>query len=294
VARRSESGQGTVEWIGLVLVVALAFLAIGAGVGLGVAGADVARAIAAKLVCAARLADTCDAEADALAVQYGADAAALVREHAPTIRYHDGVDYLPVDPDRCREPACASVSGLGDVWRTDERLPATAFTRVIDCRTEAVEIATSSGSDCSGDRAGRIYVQYWLYYPDSRTEPWGERGYHGDDWESLQVRIGTEVDGRASSHRSYNHGGGVRNWASDAGVLRKSGWGPYAGELHVGSASHAGHVDDDERGARSTPAERLRLVPIEPIGESIGGDHDYAVAPPWLKDVYFDPEATGT
>ena len=161
MARRSESGQGTVEWIGLVLVVALAFLAIGAGVGLGVAGADVARAIAAKLVCAARLADTCDAEADALAVQYGADAAALVREHAPTIRYHDGVDYLPVDPDRCREPACASVSRSGDIWRTDERLPATAFTRVIDCRTEAVEIATSSGSDCSGDRAGRIYVQYW-------------------------------------------------------------------------------------------------------------------------------------
>jgi len=293
VASAGERGQSTVEWVGLVLLVSLAILAAGAAAG-GVPGADLARAVASRLVCAVRVAGACERRTDALAAEYGAELAALAREHAPSIQLAAGADQLPVDHRDCREVACAAVSRSGSLWRTDEGLPATAFTRVIDCRPAAAGDGEAGGADCSGERAGRVYVQYWLYYPDSRTEPWGERGYHPDDWESLQVRIGATVDGRASSHHSYNYRGGIGNWASDAGISPKPGWGPYTGELHVASASHAGHVNGEGRGRRRVPGRRLRLVPIEPLGAAAGSDHDFAVTPPWLKPVYRDPEETGT
>jgi hypothetical protein len=291
---RGERGQGTVEWIALVLLVSLAIVVMGATLGVGVPGDGLARAIASKIVCAARLSEPCDGASEALTVEYGPEVAALVGEHAPTIHYQTGTEYLPVDHRDCREVACAAASGPGAVWRTRDGLPATAFTRVVDCRPGDVAHAGAEGADCSGKRAGRLYIQYWLYYPDSRTKPWGERGHHPDDWESIQVRIGREVDARASSHRSYNQRGGVRNWPTDAGVWRKSGWGPYDGELHVSAGSHAGHVRGERRGSRHTPAGRLRLVPIEPIGAESGEAHDFAVTPPWLKEVYRDPEAKGT
>jgi LmbE family N-acetylglucosaminyl deacetylase len=291
---RGERGQGTVEWIALVLLVAAAVVVLGAALGIGVPGAELARAIGTRIVCAVRLSGSCERASEALAAEYGPELAALVGEHAPTIHYRSGTEYLPVDHRECREVACAAAVGSGRVWRTREGLPATAFTRVIDCRPDRAPDAGADGADCSGKRAGKVYIQYWLYYPDSRTEPWGKRGYHPDDWESIQVRIGREVDARASSHRSYNHRGGVRNWPTDAGVWRRSGWGPYTGELHVSAGSHAGHVHGERRGSRHTPARRLRLVPIEPIGAESGEVHDFAVTPPWLKEVYRDPEAKGT
>lgn len=289
----NERGQGTIEWVGLVLLIPLAAFAAGAAVG-GVPGADLARAIAAKVACAARITAACGSGVDALTAEYGPELAALIRRHAPTIHLSGEADKLPVDHRRCREPGCASVPGSGAVWRSGEGLRATAFTRVVDCRRDAIEATEAAGADCSGERAGNVYVQFWLYYPDSRTEPWGERGYHPDDWESLQIRVGPEVDARASSHHSYNYRGGIRNWASDTGIRPKSGWGPYTGELHVTSASHAGHVRSARRGTRRVPARRLRLVPIEPIGAAAGRKHGFAVAPPWLKPVYRDPEETGT
>ncbi|HSI79951.1 MAG TPA: hypothetical protein VK919_04800 [Solirubrobacterales bacterium] len=288
-----ERGQGTVEWVGLVLLVSLAALAAAAAAG-GVPGAEVGRAIGSKLACAVRIGAACDPEADPLAAEYGPKVAAMLREHAPTIHLSGDADQLPVDHRRCREPACATASRSGRVSRTAAGLPATAFTRVVDCRPEAAERTESAGADCSGERAGNVYLQFWLYYPDSRTEPWGEWGHHRDDWESLQVRVGSRVDGRASSHRSYNYRGGIRNWASDAGIRPRPGWGPYTGELHVTSASHAGHVRSTRRGTRRVPARRLRLVPIEPLDAAAGSEHDFAVVPPWLKPVYTDPEETGT
>lgn len=286
----AERGQGSVEWVALVLLVSLALAAIVAVAAPGVPGADLARDVAAKLICAARLAGTCEARADELALEYGAEVAALLREHAPTIHYGAGAAQLPVDHRVCREPGCAETHAADDAWRSADGRRATAFTRVIDCRPSP----PPGDADCSGERAGRLYLQYWLYYPDSRTEPWGDRGYHPDDWESLQVRIDEGVEARASSHHSYNHRGGVRNWPSDTGVVPKSGWGPYAGQLHVGSGSHAGHVRGDGPGHRTVPSRRLRLVPIEPLGAQAGPRHAFAVTPPWLKEVYRDPEATGT
>ena len=69
----------------------------------------------------------------------------------------------------------------------------------------------AAGADCSGERAGKRYLQYWLYWPDSQTEPFGERGYHPDDWESFQVRIG-ETESR-----------GARKLASLLQLLRRRG-----------------------------------------------------------------------
>jgi hypothetical protein len=277
-----------------VLLVSLAIVALGAAIGPGPPGAELARAIASRIVCAVRLSGSCERSSHALAVEYGAEVAALIREHAPTIHFEEGAEYLPVDHRRCRRTACAFAAGSGAVWQTRRGLPATAFTRVIDCRPDAVDRADAPGATCSDGREGNVYVQYWLYYPDSRTEPWGERGYHPDDWESLQVRVGPQVDARASSHHSYNYTGGVRNWPSDAGVVKKSAWGPYTGELHVAAGSHAGRVKDPGRGSRYTPASRLRLVPIEPIGTAEGEAQGFAIAPPWRKEVYIDPEAKGT
>ena len=90
---------------------------------------------------------------------------------------------------------------------------------MIDCR----EDAPPSDADCSGARAGNLYLQYWFYYPGSATgegstplkgairkasSAVGKPTFHRDDWESFQVRI--EPNGRrlarASSHYGYGPG----------------------------------------------------------------------------------------
>jgi hypothetical protein len=178
----AERGQGTVEWIALVVLVSLAILVTGAAVGPSLPGAELARGLASKLVCAARVAGTCERGSEELAVEYGAEVAALIRQHAPTIRYRRGTAYLPIDHRSCRAVECASVSATGAAWQTDAGLPATAFTRVLDCRAESIGRSETEGLDCSGARAGKLYIQFWFYYPDSRTDPWGDAGFHPDDW----------------------------------------------------------------------------------------------------------------
>lgn len=282
------------EWVGLVLLVALAVAGFAAVVGVGLPGVDLARALGAKMVCAVGLSGS-GCEADPLAEAYGRDLAAQVREQAPHLLYEDGMLELPVDYRRCRRDPC-SIAGSpsGEVWKTDDGLPATAFVHVVDCRAESIEASEREGYECWGARAGHLYVQYWLYFPDSQTEPFGERGYHADDWESFQIRVGEQVDARASSHHSYNYDGGIENWPTDAGVWTKPGWGPYSPGYHVSAGSHAGHVEGEPGELRYTPASRLALVPIEPLGAAGGDDELFEVVPPWLKPVYTDPESEET
>jgi hypothetical protein len=219
---------------------------------------------------------------------------------------------LPVDFRRCRETSCGGGAGSGLVWRTRTGEPVVAFVHVIDCRAGAIGPSRASGFDCSGDRAGRVYLQYWLYYANSATlrgvPVAGQRGFHADDWESFQVRIGPsgEADARASSHYGYNYEGGARNWASDAGIgpLRAAtealglrphgGWGPDTGELFVSGGSHAGHAKGDDGITRLTPRGRLQLIPLEPIAVGDGGRYRFAIPPPWLKPVWSDPEVEGS
>lgn len=297
------------EWVGLLAVVALLLAGLVAA-GVRVPGGELARAVASRVLCAAALADRCGDE-PALIAAYGSDVGRLVREHMPTLFFERGSRALPVDFRSCRSSACADGSARGLVHATDAGLPVTAFVRAIDCRDDAAEASEEGGADCSGARAGNLYLQFWLYYVDSATlrgvPVAGERGYHLDDWESVQIRIGPDgtVDQRASSHHGYNHAQGIANAGSDSGIgpltdaaealgaRPRNGWGAETGMLVVSGGSHAGNAKGFPRFDRVTPAGRVHLVPLEPIVAEADA-YRFAVSPPWRKAVWDDPEASGT
>lgn len=292
----SERGQGTVEWIGTVLVVSILMLAMVAA-GVRVPGASLARALADRVLCAAALADSCGDE-PALIAAYGTEVGKLLRRHMPTLAFEEGSRALPVDFRRCRSPRCSDAEGEGVVHETDAGLPVTAFVHVIDCREGEAAQAEAAGADCSGERAGDLYVQYWTYYPDSATlrgvPVAGEKGYHADDWESVQLRFDSDgdVDQRASSHHGYNYLRSKGNWGSDAGVVSHDGWGPETRLLYVSGGSHAGNAAGFGEIDRFAPGRRVHLVPLEQIAGT--SPARFAVSPPWLKKVWFDPEYAGT
>lgn len=292
----SERGQGTVEWVATVLLVsALMLAAVAAGVR--VPGATLARALADRFLCAASLADGCGDE-PALIAAYGTEVGKLVRRHMPMLAFERGSSAVPVDFRRCRVSACSDASGEGLVHRTDERLPVTAFVHVVDCREGEAEKTAAAGADCSGERAGNLYVQYWTYYADSATLRGvpiaGTKGYHRDDWESVQFRIRPDgsVDQRASSHHGYNYHLSYANWMSDTGIVPRDGWGPETRLLLVSGGSHAGNSIGLANVNRFTPGHRVHLIPLERIAAET--DAGFAVSPPWLKRVWLDPEAQGT
>lgn len=290
------------EWVGLVAVVALLLAGLVAA-GVRVPGGELARAVASRILCAAAFADRCGDEPTLIAA-YGTEVGKLVRRHMPTIVFEQGSRALPVDFRRCRDTACGDGSARGLVHATDAGLPVTAFIHVVDCR--------DSGPDCSGPRAGYLYIQYWTYYADSATLRGvpiaGDEGYHRDDWEGVQIRIGPDgsVDERASSHHGYNYVQSVANAGSDAGIdpinaaaeavgaRPHGGWGPETRLLVVSGGSHAGNTDGFLRIDRVTPGRRVHLVPLEPIAAEEGDSYRFAVSPPWRKHVWRDPEATGT
>ena len=114
---RREQGQGTVEWIGLLLLVALLFAALLAA-GMRVPVGTLARAIAARIICAASLGTVCG-EKPGLAAVYGRGVARLVRRHAPSLAYEAGMRALPVDFRRCRAARCSNGRGEGTVTRVE-------------------------------------------------------------------------------------------------------------------------------------------------------------------------------
>jgi hypothetical protein len=285
-----EDGQSTVEWVGLVSLVALVVVALGTIAGIAIPGAALARAIGGRLLCALALDDECgDLGASDLALAYGDEIAALVAQTAPQIRYEPGMKALPIDYRDCREDACAEGRDGVRVARTTSGRPAVAFTHVVDCRAGS----ESGGAACTGAAAGNVYVQFWLYYPGSATGEGstilrgvirevsadvGHPSYHPDDWESVQYRIHPDgsADVRASSHRGY--GDGWRSAASSA--------------YTVSGGSHAGSVEPAEFDRITTP-RRLGLIPFEPIADE-HPNTQFAITPPWRKRVWLDPEYGGT
>lgn len=305
---RSERGQGTVEWIGTLLVVALAMLGLVAA-GARVPGTALARTVVDRLLCAVSLADGCGDEPSLIAA-YGTEVGELVRRHMPSLYFEEGSHAVPVDFRRCRSSECGDSSGDDLIHRTDERLPVTVFVHVVDCRAGEAEQTEAEGVDCSNRRAGNLYIQYWTYYADSATLRGvpiaGSKGYHHDDWEGVQLRFGPDgqVDERASSHHGYNSVLTNGNWGSDAGVgslkgmaetvgIRPDGgWGPETRILLVSGGSHAGNTIGSFDVGHSTPGRRVHLIPLEPI--AAGTAAHFAISPPWLKQVWRDPEAEGT
>ena len=304
----SERGQGTVEWVGIVCVVSLLLVGVVA-TGVATPGVDLARSVARHILCATELADGCGDE-PVLIATYGDEIGRLVRRHMPPIGFEAGSRAVPIDYRRCRESTCGDAPDDGLVHRTDERLPVTAFVHVVDCREPARAETEAAGYDCSGDRAGRLYIQYWLYYANSATlrgvPVIGDAGEHRDDWESVDVRIDPDgtIEERASSHDGFNYSLQDIDWGADAGIgflaglaedvgaRHPNGWGPETGLLLVSGGSHAGNATGGPRGSRFTPGRRVHLVPLEPIAAD---EHaSFAVIPPWLKEVWRDPEAEGT
>jgi hypothetical protein len=307
----SERGQSTVEWVGLLLLVGLLLAGLLAA-GVRIPGASLAESIASKILCAASFADSCGDE-PALIAAYGTDVGKLVRDHMPTIAFERGSRAVPVDFRRCRNTGCGDGPDYGDVRRSNLGLPVSAFVHVVDCRPGAAEKSESEGDDCSGGRAGNLYIQYWTYYADSATfrgvPILGDEGYHPDDWEGAQIRIRPdgEVDERASSHNGYNYAQGVANWGSDAGidplkdlaeavgVRAQNGWGPETHWLLVSGGSHAGNATGIPNFDRITKGSQVHLIPMEPIASAgVGNAPGFAINPPWMKRVWRDPEAEGT
>jgi hypothetical protein len=310
-----ERGQAAVEWVGLVAMVALLLLALVTAARLP--GTALARAMASRMLCAVAMADGCGDE-PALIAAYGTEVGKLVRRHMPTILFERGSRAMPVDFRRCRSSSCGDGSARGLAHKTDFGLPVTAFVHVIDCREveggSALHVSgpgSWSGADCSGSRAGNLYLQYWTYYADSATLRGvpiaGEAGYHRDDWEGVQIRIAPDgqIDERASSHHGYNYVQSVANAGSDAGIgplsdaaqaigaRPRDGWGPETRLLVVSGGSHAGNTNAFLNIDRVTPGRRVHLVALEPIAVEEGATR-FAISPPWRKRAWRDPEAEGT
>jgi hypothetical protein len=244
-----QTGQATVEWVGICLVVATLFAGLLAAIGSGMPAGLFAKSIALRLLCAVALSSTCGESGDLVAA-YGPELAAAVERNAPQIVYEAGMTALPVDFRSCRGQACGNGPDSGAVWRSDTGEPAVAFTHVVDCRTDLARTeSVMHGYECEGDRAGNLYIQYWLYYENST---WlggvveGGLAHHEDDWEGLQVRIAPDgTDSRATSHHGYNYDGGPTSWPSDTGLVHRSAWNRSTGKLFVSGGSHAGHVHEN-------------------------------------------------
>lgn len=282
------------------LLLATVLAALVALVGPTIPGGELTRAIASKLVCAVKGTGACGEVATELAAQpsplertYGAELAALVAGRTPTISFEDD-DFvsLPVDYRECRQRACSDSIRHGSLEHTQTGLQPTAFTHVVDCRDPVA--AAEEGYDCSGARSGNVYIQYWLYYPQSWTRAYQRWGFHEDDWESYQVRIGADgtVVARASSHHGYNGRSGDE--VNDAGWGDpQAAWDTILGQLHVAAGSHAGRAQAQDGDSRRIEPGNLQVLPLEPI-VAAGGAPSFEVTPPWDKDVWRDPEATGT
>ncbi len=314
-----ESGQSTLEWVGLVLLVS----ALMAGLllaGARVPGTALIHSVSRQMLCAASLSRVCAREPP-LDRSYGERIATEIRRYAPDLHFGPDLLGLPVDYRTCRSPYCADGPGEGEVVKSTAGEPVTLFTRVLDCRAGSTgagaDPAADAAMDCSGKRAGRLFITYWAYYPESaslRGVPMLERkGFHPHDWESFQVRVDPDgtVAQRASSHAGYNHTRSAANWGSDmgwgifrkaaqsAGLRGRGGWGGRTDRYLIAGGSHAGNVDgrvDGRRYPSHTPGSRVRLVPLEtirrdPIARPARFD---PITPPWDKDVWLDPEAEGT
>lgn len=297
VRLKSTRGQSTIEWVGLITLVAALMAALTAA-GIQVPAVGLAHSVSTRLLCAASLSGSCAGEGS-LDEAYGPEVAELVRSGAPALMYGKDMLGLPVDYRTCRSPWCADGTGEGEVSQSTAGEPVTLFTRVIH------------------EPDGSIYIQYWAYYPESaslRGAPLLEdEGYHRNDWESMQIRVDPDgvVSERASSHAGYNHTRSSVNWGSDlgwgfltdaaekVGLREKGGWGDATGQYLIAGGSHAGNVAAslaDSDYPSYTPSALVRLVPLESVKDGpLARPADFdPITPPWEKEVWTEPEAEGT
>ncbi len=302
------------EWVAIVLVAAIVFSALVAFAP-RIDGRSFGGFLAHSFLCAVQ--GDCRARDARLRAVHGAGDAELLRRYSPNIVYEPGTYTLPVDPRDCRSHKCSDAADDQALDVHSSRrgaVPATAFTHVVRSR-------------------GETFLQYWLYYPDStstvanaagvwnrvvdgarRPGPSSYRGWHGDDWESYQVRIG--ADGRATVRASSHHGYQGCKQARCA-----NDWTRWTGWTRVSRGSHAGHIPLRDRGGglvidrrglrlrphddepvypgldvqeRTTTGAGLRLVPVRDLEAATGDALWDRIKPPWDKEVFRDPRSDST
>ena len=289
--RSDQRGQGTVEYVGALLLLSAVFAVVLAS-GADLPGAALGRTVVSRLLCSAGVEGSCDPRRSGLVLAYGEEVGEAVLANRPDIRFEPAAySSLPVDFRRCRERRCADTIRTGTVGHSQRDEQPTALVHVVDCRSGS----ETPGADCEGAAAGNLYIQYWLYYPDSATRTFGRAGFHIDDWESYQVRIGADgsADARASSHHGYNYSGGITAVLSDSGLLGRPGWGPSIRSLWVSDGSHAGRVTGGSAAIRAVVADQLRVRALDGQGDELDG-YRFSISPPWQKAVWTDPENEGT
>jgi hypothetical protein len=309
----AQRGQATIEWTGLVLLVALTLAAVAAVIPV-VDGRSLGSQLAHSIVCATR--GDCDRGNDQLTDAYGREDAELLRRFSPNIVYEPGTHTLPVDFRRCRSHRCSDAPDDPslDTARSGRGTPAAAFTRVVHT-------------------GGETFLQYWFYYPDSNTvlgpssAVWNHSplslagrypGFHEDDWEGYMVRINRDGDAyvRATSHGGYQgcKQRECRNrWAAWTGWTRVSK-GSHAGHIPLERLRRYAHLDELLHGEnvqvttgfrplypgvdlheRTTGGAALDLIPIETLPPEVrSGTRWDGISPPWLKEVYLEPLSNST
>ncbi len=145
------------------------------------------------------------------------------------------------------------------------------------------------------------FIEYWFYYPDSRTlhAPVAAlEGYHRDDWEGLIVRIPDdgEPSARVTAHQWLV--GAQPGWRGDPG------WRPIPPHpaIYRAAGSHANgftrtSIDvplDAWNGDLATlPSSSFTLIAAD-TAPALRFRYDPSASPPWLKELWTNPEATTT
>ncbi len=323
-----DHGQSAVEYVGLLLLVAVLFSA-GIYLGIGTWLGD-------KMSCV--LLGRCrEAHSNLLDPTYGAELAATVRRYTPGLEYAPGTYSLPTDFRDCRSLLCSGASGSGNsVTRTRAGQKVTAFTRVLDRR---------------GD-GGKLHIQYWLYYPETKRGnlgdeleefykqyPWAEgselalltkgkaklgkrvllseaddarrrwkktkvdtapartlarwlANRHRDSWQSYEVAI--DRDGRADQRTTEISSVLKTNRYSHclSSECRRSS---HSSQwwVSVGKDTHEMRVEHrPETALRRTPDSKINLVPLESLSNS-DLKTKFDQLPPWRRPVYRDPDDDG-
>jgi hypothetical protein len=261
-----ERAQGTVEYIGLLIALAvlLGLLALALR-------SHAPQIPWARLIHAPRHRRTPDERA-----LRNPTLRPLIDSAAPSIvleRDEYGADRTIPSSDACRYPSCAAYGSAQCVL----------YVHVVRA-------------------PDRLVIEYWTYYPDSRTDHLplvALQGFHHDDWEGLEVAFdahGALIGARGSAHLGWN--GSVPWWDE-----RRDNWAPYDGLVYRASGSHAiglrrGGIDlagDDWNGDLGTvPAGACHLRPADRAGHGARAFDEGAVAP-WTKAAWSDPgvEHTG-
>jgi hypothetical protein len=260
-----ERAQGTVEYLGL-----LAVLAVLLGIVALVSSADAPRLEWARLLRSARHTHTPDERALRNPVL-----GALIASAAPSLvleRDVHGDDIAIPVSDACRRPGCAAYGNARCVLY--------------------VHVVRSPE---------RTVLEYWTYYPRSQTDHLPLRvlqGAHHDDWEGLLVAFssaGHLLGARGSAHLGWN---GSTPWWDE----RRENWAPYAGVAYRAAGSHAvglrrGDLDlagDGWNGDLAVvPAGSCDLRAADRAARGARVFDPGAVAP-WDKQAWSDPGAGHT